>query len=256
MMFHNLQCLEVRVSDREERDGVSESSRLSDINLILKSAPKSLTYFLYKNEKFFEDGAGGYYYEFHHQPSNKEKVLSIPGQIKWCCIDVAEHIKVDLSHCDKLLGLQLVGLESDDIVWSDTKYLIPYCCVCYADNNDELWRTKIRNREFNVRLICLMQRTRVDDEYSFRTRCKFEYDGDEKIERVNIDEAISESRAEQKCIVLDEISFKDEMLIKKILKDAVKDDNLRLNVLERCQRWWYFGTALWIKKNYIEQQSI
>ena len=245
--FQNLQCLEL-ITDDEYSFGTEMS--IENVKIIIEATPPSLKCFQYKSSKSRR------YRRL--EMINTTETLRIPAQIEWCSImtSASQTLSVDISDCDKLIGVQLIGVNEEKIIWpNDGAYMIPFVCISTG-------KEKIRDKNLNVKGVCLLKKQRIVDDddsgYPWRdSRYKWVYDDDEKMNKVNaikvFDVEESKKSEEEKCMVLDRNGC-DEILFYRILQYAVKDENKRNKVLKMCKRWWYLGSADWLKNiGYVKK---
>ena len=175
-------------------------------------------------------------------------ILEIPPNTEWCFMRSRgdKNIVLDLSKCNKLIGVYLDDIDEIQIIWPvDEEYIIPFICIGTSHGDKQkLWENKIRYRQLNVKYVCFVT---CGGAFSKMQGPQWRLDKNVGITTVNINKRISDS--DEKCLVLDEESC-DELLLDKILEYAVKEESIRYNMKERFERWWNLYYGLWIKREY------
>ena len=234
--FKNIQCLEILSAI------FGGEMTIENINSILKLTASSLKCFRYKlpNSR----------HSIRMMLSGSKK-LDIPAGIEWCSIDAskASDIQINFSECDKLIGVQLMGIDTpvDNIKWP--KQEISFVCIGVGQNgSSERWKNMIKDKILNIKSICLLEKKQKEQGSRRRLGRDYEwkFDDDEDMKRVNVVKALLESTEEEKCLLLDEESC-DNMLFYRVLEYYVQDTCKRDRMLENCKRWWYLGSAKWMK---------
>ena len=236
--FTNLQCLELETDQEYSFDAEMSSE---NVNNIIRSTSTNLKCFHYKCSKPRR-------YRVLRGNMNKDETICIPADIEWLSIETnaPETVVIDMSECNKLIGVQLIGIKEEHITWPKNKTsMIPF--VCISDGMQ-----KIKERKLNIKAICLLKKQTIADADDYHhpwreARYKWIYDECDGLDTVSVMDALSESKNEEKCMVLDRDAC-DGMLFYRVLEYAIKDENKRENILNMCKRWWYLGSAGWLKK--------
>ena len=241
-VFKKLQCLEIFVT----KYNYDRITTLKSINSMIKCTASTLKCFQLKKER----SSVPFYNNAFHATQDDDAVYMAKG-VEFCSIEVESKIKIDLSECVKLIGVQLLGVDFKDIKWPKrSDYVIPF--VCIGDGKDLF--DQIIAQQLNMRSICLLKREEIpsseaSDEiggYYREPNYEWKYEDDKVIQqRVSAVKALSECKEEAKCMVLDKESC-DKMLFYRILEYAVNDENKRNKMLKQCKRWWYLNSANWI----------
>ena len=267
--FKNLQCLEITTSD----DFFGAEMTLKNVNGILKSITSNLTCLQYKFTKPT--------FRIHRNRSMSMDIencdeICIPSQIEWLSIETVgrDNVSLDLSECNKLIGVQLMGIDYDKVKWpKDKTRTIPFVCIGIKHRDEDRlsqigmsnsiddeksmneWKNKIMRKQLDVKVVCILREEEVTEQdetpppaWDNDRRYKWVYDDDEKMKKVNVIRAFDDEKKknEEKCLLLGKDSCND-MLFGRILEYVVRDDNKRNKMLKRCERWWYLGSAQWLK---------
>ena len=249
--FKNLQCLEVTIS----KYNYAASPSVPMLNSVLQSVSSSLKCFGYCNKRESMDMNTSEINEQLNSFLNLSNLISIPKGVEWCSIQVASNGNIfDLSKCNGLIGVQLIGISASDsnsIIWPQKD--IPFICTQAVD---QLFVNRIKSKELNIGLMYLLKKEFINGQSSEdrwtisgmygERKYNFVYDEETDIKRMGIIAGLAKLKQKEKCIVLDK-SSDDEMLVYRILEYAVKDENMRNNIIQRLKRWWYLDSAKWIK---------
>ena len=245
--FTKLQCLEVSI----ERYGGADIG-IDHLNQIITLAGDTLKCLRYKNEKSDSGGID----DLLVRKSDGGLKIFISGNMEFCCIDVAKSdIKVDLSKCEQLIAMKLVGICQDNVKWPENQDVnIPFACIGEFEGFTS-WNDVIQNKKLSIHLLSYWRR-KVKHTTGMRSlrfmmeKNEWVHDKYSQFERIsNI--AMEKSLQDKNCLVLDKEALdrysSDGRLIYDIMENLVKEDIQRANVMESLRRWWYLSSADWIK---------
>ena len=258
--FKNLEYLEF---------GINSSTNIVDINHILDHSSKSLK--ALKLRKIA--AAGSVYFDSPWDVTrlSGDKEIKLPTNIEWISMTQLG-LTLDMTECNKLIGVTLLCVDPIRILWPKHKdeaetaeNLIPFVCVgdirkeiplwgfqqIHTDHNH--WRDKVMNKEINAKFVLLKKVYEVvNDENSINSwgshnDIMLSFNDDTTIKRISIDDYMSESNKDDgnKCLVLQKWNINLDLFYK-IMKYAIKDDNLRDQKYKIYNKWKNLRCAQWI----------
>ena len=234
--FRNLQYLDVTTSDNWPQINVS----IENVNTMMKFTRNTLKCVRCTFK--------------HTAPVQPQtETLHITSNIEWCSIQDKNKTIIDLSKCNKLIGLQLFGIDTKNIRWlTYSNYIIPFGCIGYKEDQYDEWKSNIMNKELDIKFLSLFKRDEPDNEQLqspwFFDNYQWKYHESSDMKYVDINTALLNTEDANKCIVLDKKSSDwESKLLFKILEYAIKDEKIKTKVNERCETWWNLFCARWVR---------
>ena len=170
-----------------------------------------------------------------------DKVMRLPANIEW--ISMCKFgFTLDMTDCDKLIGVRLMGVDQNRILWPKKKVrMIPLVSLGDADRDDvnDYWKNMVLDKKINCNFVILQ---RCENRYGRHCSrwCGIKWNDDKDIkDTVYIDNILKHKQSE-KCMILakKETDFDLETsLFDKIMKFAFKDQQVRQLKFQLSRKW-------------------
>ena len=243
--FNNLSYFEL---------GVNKHSAFQSIQNIVEFVSKSLKAFKMTHIHSPRDLMHSYGSRHDVNRMKEHITLKMPANLEWICVQNVG-LTLDLTECDKLVGVKLISVESKRIFWPKKHtYLIPFVCLGDTLRNND-WEDMTRNKQINGKFILLKKvKFKTRDESRAHNamlrhprRKQLMFNDKEDIDRINIDHVLLNLKGnkDEKCLILQENNI-DKGLFEKILKYNFQDENLRNMKRKQYMKWKMLNCANWV----------
>ena len=172
----------------------------------------------------------GYFGVREDQMDLNENILKVPENVEWLRVTMRgdDKMKIDVSECDKLVGIGLGGMDLYDIIYNQ-KYVIPIAYLqewCYHDSPVNIRFLSFDSDEWNVE-----DTVNIDE-----VMTKLNYDMQNKTDDSFL------------CQNVNGKKLRYGKIFDVLMKHVFINENTRKNKLLQYKTWWLHDIADWIKR--------